>query len=120
MFVSRIFPVSCVFYYYTSSSPNQSTPFLAGVDVILDRCVKFCTRELLIHSMSNSVHGCTHQFTSFFLLLVNFAFSVWLACDWTVRIWKDINYSIGRKINPRRPQNLNLYASLNLFHQVTI
>ncbi|KIM45052.1 hypothetical protein M413DRAFT_441700 [Hebeloma cylindrosporum] len=40
-----------------SSNSSQSTPFLAGVDVILDRCVKFCTRELLIHSMSNSVHG---------------------------------------------------------------
>ncbi|KAF5321496.1 hypothetical protein D9619_001501 [Psilocybe cf. subviscida] len=31
--------------------------FLAGVDDILDRCSKYCTRELLMHSLKNSVHG---------------------------------------------------------------
>ncbi|KAF8971068.1 P-loop containing nucleoside triphosphate hydrolase protein [Flammula alnicola] len=37
-------------------SPRPST-FLAGVDDILDRCTKYCIRELLIHSTKNSVHG---------------------------------------------------------------
>ena len=69
-FVSLIFPVNCVFIINVSSSPGQSTPFLAGVNVILDRCLKFCTRELLIHSMSNSVQGCKHPFTSCFLAVV--------------------------------------------------
>ncbi|KAJ3508041.1 hypothetical protein NLJ89_g5972 [Agrocybe chaxingu] len=39
--------------------PHTTHPstFLAGVDDILDRCESYCTRELMIHSMKNSIHG---------------------------------------------------------------
>ncbi|KAH9485161.1 Peroxisome biosynthesis protein PAS1 [Psilocybe cubensis] len=41
----------------TNYSPSDSYKFLAGVDTILDRCLKYCTREMLVHSLSTSVCG---------------------------------------------------------------
>ncbi|KAF8813732.1 AAA-domain-containing protein [Phlegmacium glaucopus] len=40
-----------------SSTYTRATALLAGVDDILTRCTKFCLREFLLHSMTNSIHG---------------------------------------------------------------
>ena len=42
-------------------SYTPPTTFLAGIDDILFRCINACIREFLLHSMTNSVHGCEHR-----------------------------------------------------------
>ncbi|KDR75275.1 hypothetical protein GALMADRAFT_226942 [Galerina marginata CBS 339.88] len=51
-------------------SSARPSNFLAGVDQILERCKNHITRELLIHSVKNSIHGGTflsYQFYNTFL-----------------------------------------------------
>ncbi|KAF8160874.1 P-loop containing nucleoside triphosphate hydrolase protein [Crassisporium funariophilum] len=39
------------------TTPAPPSTFLAGVDDILDRCTSFGTRQFILHSLTNSVHG---------------------------------------------------------------
>ncbi|PPQ77199.1 hypothetical protein CVT25_011045 [Psilocybe cyanescens] len=60
--ISEQIPCGHIAYYALpegtrSTHSNPSPKFLAGIDAILEQCTKYCTRELLMHSLRTSICG---------------------------------------------------------------